>query len=475
MADGATHGAGDVAAEGLPAASEPTLTGSLKKLHGMIDPDQMPERDTVVVMHESEIVRGVLARVLERVLPGFNVDMSASPEDVTAKLAGEVGAKVALALLEIDDTAKNEAVLRPFNGSSRRADFVNVPLVAISQDLPIAMDRHEVSDEQLARLGIDGVLEVPFDQDALRYVVSTTIMKRLEIFEQIEAAKRKEIMTSFLEYYVGLAKTWTSSLEDVSFYPKDTEDLAEPNSKEAILVEIKLALKQLAGQLEEWQRLPNTDLERAGKLSHDIANSLAIPIANFQYLRNFDDIGTSDKNILKIMKDELMFFNSYKGAIDKARKGKTTWSSIMKDRLTLQPVQKLEFPAGTVFCIIDDSPAVLSSCAREIKDRGGVVYTAKNRGELLNVFVANSLPENTVFLLDNDLGRFGNGEGAVYGHELIFAIRERCPKAVIVCHTSDAVDINAKKDNAYKNAGVEVVGKRAWNDLSRVLAYSLAQ
>lgn len=465
MADGTTDGI----------SGEPTLTGSLKKLHGVTDPDQMPERDTVVVMHESETVRGVLARILGKVLPGFKVDMSATPQEVTAKLAGEVGATVAMVLAEIDDTAKNAALLQPFQGSSRHADFVNVPLVAMSQDLPIALSRHEVSEEQLARLGIDGVLEIPY-LERLRAVVSLAIMKRSEIFGQIEVAKRKEIIAGFLEHYLGLVETWMESLEDVSFYPKDTEDLVEPESKEAILVEIKLALKQLAGQLRQWKDLPDTDMDGAGRLSHDVGNALTIPIADFEYLMHRDDIGTSDKNILKIMNDELMFFNQYKIALDWARKGKRTWSSITKDQLTLQPVQKLEFPAGTVFCIIDDSQAVLNSCAREIGGKGGVVHTVKNRAQFVDIITGDALTETTVFLLDNDLGKFDNGDsGPVHGYKLIDTIEARFPGAVIVCHTSDAVDINARPDNTYRKAGVEVVGKRAWNDLSRVLEYSLAK
>lgn len=456
------------------ATSEPTLTGSLKKLHGMSDPNQMPERNTVVVMHESEDVRSVLARVLGGVLPGFNVDISATPGEVTTKLAGEVGAKVALALVEIDDTAKNTGVLEPFHGESRRADFINVPLVAMSQDLPMAIERNAVTVEQLARLGIDGVLEIPY-LERLRAVLAESIMKRLAIFGKIEEVKRKEIMTSFLEYYAGLVKTWLESLEDVSFYPKDTEDLAlaNPDSKEAILVEIGVGLKQLAQQLQEWQKLSGSDLEGERKLSHDIANSLAFPIANIAYLEGFDDIGTSDRNILRIMKDELTFFNDYKKAIDQARHGIRTWSSIGKDRLTLSPAQVLEFPAGTVFCVIDDSQAVLDSCAREIKGKGGIVRTAKNRRELIDLFVVNGMPKNPVFLLDNDLGRFAETGSVVHGYELITMIKEIFPGAVIVCHTSDAVDINARPDNAYRKAGVEVVGKRSWNDLSRVLAFSL--
>lgn len=468
MADETTDGA----------RGEATLTDSLKRLHGMTDPNKMPERDTIAVMHESEFVRSTLARVLGEVLPGFEVDMSASSTEVAAKLAGAMETKVVLVLAEIEDPTENAALLQSFQGSSRRANFASVPLVAMSQDIPLAIEKGQTTSEKLASLGIDGVLEIPYPE-RLRAVVSLAIMKRSEIFGQIEKDKRKEIMVGFFDDYLVLVENWIESLTDVSFYPNDSEDLVEDDSKEAILVQIGMGLKKVAGELKEWQRLgEDPDPKKEDKLSHDIANSLAASITNLYCLEMRDDIGTSDKGILKIMRDELGDFNEYRKVIGRARNGQKTWSSMSKKGVEVSPVQSLEFPTGTVFCLVDDSHGVLSACARGIKEKkkDGGVHTAKNRVEFAELLMRDDLSETPVFLLDNDLGRFDNGDsGHVYGHSLVAAIRKRFPRAVIVCHTSDAVNINADQDNAYRRMGVEVIGKREWNALTRILQYSFSE
>jgi len=186
------------------------------------------------------------------------------------------------------------------------------------------------------------------------------------------------------------------------------------------------------------------------------------------------DLNASDAHALRNILKECNALHAYSLEVHKAYKGQIPWEDV-EDPGVAKPndMEKLELPRNLRVLLIDDDLTVHRRVKIDFEDDqvGAEVISIKNLAALREVLGAQEKPEIDLILLDHRLNR-PFSEQQVWGHELISELREALPGALIVAHTSEAMDLNGDPDNPYANAAggkVEIAGKHAAKAISGIV------
>lgn len=290
-------------------------------------------------------------------------------------------------------------------------------------------------------------------------------LKKEGRFEQVEAEKRAYVQAHFADKYLALLPVWKAAMSKIQL--ADAMDMD-------FITRISNGFALMGEQL---QAIKDHGFDE-NRIMHDLGNSFMK--FTFMTLLLKKDHGESHKMLvsLKAAFDE---FNAYRRAIEDARNGRLSWTSVSNGGFKGSEkggIEKL-FADGTMdvfrgrrVLLVDDNEGVLQSAQSVLARAGAKVFSLDPRNDKnlagdfvgnLDAIVAEGLAPELI-LLDNDLGQ--NSLGArEFGHEFIEMLRLKFPRAIILCHSADALALSADKENPYTRAGVSLVNKM---DFARV-------
>ncbi len=426
----------------------------LGALHG-----EDSERGIILLVEPDEVAREVQARLLDELFPEYGIAVAIDHEDAAAKFSTRFKDRVAMVVAEMDSLSYG--LLGTLIGEETQGDARTEPKMPIV----LTLSDPEKADRAAATLkagAVDGLINKPFGKEALERMVLESIHRRRALFEDIERECKADTLGEFCAYNIELAKQWAKGVEVVSFFD-DSIDYPD-DSKEADLIAARKSALGIIGLLSEIAALgPDPGREDLSKLIHDLNNKLFI-ISYLDILLE-NDLGDADKKLLSVMRNEAYQLKRHVDGISSAYKGERPWAAVKKADYVSQLREHLEFPKGTVFCVIDDDEGILKIARRNIEKKGGVAHevTSEDGAMLLFEDLRAFWPGVDIVLLDNNLG------DDKFGHELIDMIRSFFPDVLIIAHTSDAAKINADPENPYKQKEVSVVGKREWGAISEII------
>lgn len=422
--------------------------------------------DTILLVEPDEMARGVQERMLVSLFPGLRVESVAESSEALTRIRSDLRGKVAMVISETDGLLIE--FVNELNGDGEDA-------IALRQKMPILLTISDIADPEKSRragymyedASVDGVLRKPFGLEPFERAILAAIARRRSLSAEIESSAKAAVLTEFCEYHIALARQWLKNIEAVSFF--DESGKHDEQSKERDLLEVYEAAKVALRFLEQLERLgPNPKQEQLSKVIHDLNNRLTVLVGFIAFLK--DACPEGDAKLLDVLTNELFQLTRYIGEISNAYNGVRSWSTLKMQNNISQLREDLELPKGTVFLVVDDDDDIINITSRNIEQKGGVAYGARNEDELLSLLEELGTGSGTapqVVLLDNNLGN------DAFGHQLIGDIRNYFPNVLIIAHTSDAGAINADPENPYKKAGVEVVGKREWHAVSGVIRRKL--
>ncbi|MBI5753939.1 response regulator [Candidatus Peregrinibacteria bacterium] len=298
------------------------------------------------------------------------------------------------------------------------------------------------------------------------------IAKRRGLFQEIEKGLKSSVLAEFVGYYVSLIAVWQNDLESSPTFPGKDYVIGESEDSDAAdLKTIYDGASKMDGLFRQYDGRLNVNLSDKDlqKFMHDLGNYL-VPIISWPYFT--EERGTlpeAEIAVIRKIKAEGDTMLGHMRLISDAYNQRGSWGRAQRSRPILQEKERMEFPRGTFFCLIDDDKAILKITKKTIEAAGGKAITIDGPVALTEMLEAKDLLKVEVFLLDNDLG------GGAYGHQLVAAIREKYPHALIIAHTSDVDTINTDHQNPYREQGVEVVGKRAWRAVSGIVRRELGK
>lgn len=401
------------------------------------------DQDMAIVLASAPELRDLGKRTLQNVLPKYlKIVEAGSPNEVLSLISE----KVAL-IMAFDDDDKLAVGLAASLFSRDDA----VPFFLVMN--PAA---HDAYADKFKDLGfVDDIIETPLRDSEVVKIFQRAIARRRGLSLELENDAKIAVLKEFTDYYLNLARAWKENASRISFAPK-SEDICD------FLSNIDEVIKIL-GRLSAENPM-EISVAALRTYIHDLNNKLTILISYPGFIKETPGLTPEDDKILTMIEDEAYQLSFYSKQISMAYNGKAFWQDVKKTKLGLRTDEKLEIPAGTVFCLIDDDNDILRITRKMIETAGGVAVLVAGKDALEKFFESENagkgLPKVDVFLLDNNLG------GGVFGHQLIPLIRSKYPDALIVAHTSDDLSLNNDPKNEYKRAGVEVVGKRHWAAIS---------
>ncbi len=437
---------------------------ALKKLYSRARPEgnqPATERPVILIAEKSQEVKTAIVRILSSLFGDFEFQQVDDSVTAAKVLREGLGRKVALVFAEFDEHSGGDYLIchtRDTSNGNVVPGMENVPLIAMLGDITTLAGRflHEGL--------IDSSVQKPFDFQALKRAIACAIARREGVFIETEERLRPKVLREFAEYYTNLMTVWKGDLQNISFFTQAPGG-AGPDTKADDLLKVVTSIERLGALIVGIESAgEGLKVEAFRKIVHDINNVLSISFSYIPFILDADAAPSpQDAAILTRFQNDIHQFQRYLLQIRNAYVGVGAWSDIQKSHPVLQLREKLEFPEGTTFLVVDDDEAIINVCRRTIEQAGGEVVAATNR-ESLACVPDEARPSGVqVVLLDNNLG-----EG-VFGYDLISLIRKKCPGVLIIAHTSDAPGLNSCPTNPYKEAGVEVVGKRDWNAISGII------
>lgn len=423
-------------------------------------------RNLIVFTEEIRRVREGVARILTHLFRGYEIRGFEKTNEALRLVSGDARKQIALAMFDMDGSLSGKkldddtAMLQVFRGTDAGA-LKTVPLFMTLRDDPGSLDLGRLQER-----GIDEILEKP--TDIARFIRSLTqgISSRLGETQEMEREAKVEVIAKFCTRYKSLLGVWAENIQNLSFYPRDEEDLAQGDTNLAV-IDIFEGIRRISEYLETLRgKGAEMDKKSLGKLFHDIKNPLSYVIVNLDYLLKHK-LGKEDLSVLRVLQSEVKDFSAQiKAMADaNAERNGLTWLQAL-DGMRIEHVdQALEIPEGMIFCVIDDDERVISACTRAIVKAGGRVVSVRNADELEGLVAFQEFRNVNVVLLDHNLGSVATG--LVYGHQLLPILRANVsPTTRVILHTSEIESVGA--DPKYRKCH-GAIAKLAFRDLSRML------
>lgn len=332
-----------------------------------------------------------------------------------------------------------------------------VKVFAAPPNVPFSVDRKNC----------DAVLDAKLatNKAALSAVLLEVSLRKEERFESVEAEKKLYVQRHFADKYLALIPGWIEVLSTIT--PVGDNDAGD--------------IHAISRGLETVQNLLMAIKERGfdGGLIHDLGNAFT----TFSFVHFVkENLGGEDLIIFEALEAALDEFEAYRSAVVAARAGKTSWLAVASggfngsEKVTIEKLfesGEMEIFRGLGICLIDDNEEVLQSAKAVLTRADASAWSFNPRhsdlgpGELADFL--EELSENPdLILLDNDLGTSPGGE-AKFGHQFIESLQGKFPEALILCHSADALALNANKENLYTRSGIRIVNKMDFAAMAEAL------
>lgn len=441
------------------------------------------ERDTVLLVEADVVLRKLIRRVLSRLLPGYGFEEASSDQEAIKRLRDGLAERVALIvdanesqpegtsrLVRNDDGTLAGWTDKDGDEDGEASDFSKVPILIGS-----GPDANSAAEEGR----IDGITRKPddFAPSALSSVLLEAIKKRLYV---AGPDAKKGAIALFINRSKELISSCTTAISGLSFFPAEGEMVAE-DSNSGLAREMMEAVEALEGYIDQLEQ-EGFEIEDGTlrKIVHDINNGLALFLINPAFMiKRGEGLAAGDEEALeKIKQSAFAYTREWVRPIGMACNSdsdESAWDKIRKRKVELEPdvEQRLELPKGCRVCIVDDDEqGILKPCSMLVQQAGGIAYKVQSKLDLMSLIAGilknKDIKEIEVFLLDHELGEDMRGRDTK-GHELIGLIKDCWPDALIIAHTSMADALNNDSENHYAKAGIQIVGKRDWNAISRLV------